>query len=190
MPTVVAVKKQGTLCIGADLLTIDKDRKYTEKDVLNLERIVKPGKDVYIGAVDHPAWPFILRSYFKHSKRTHHFHNPDEIFEELLHLHPVLKEKYFTYPDPDEGDPFECSQFESLIISRSGLFKTSWLRAVQEYTRFCAVGSGSAYALGAMEAIYEKGKSAEEIARIGLTVASEYDVGTGLPGELFTVSLK
>lgn len=190
MPTVVAVKKQGSICIGADLLAIDKSRKYMAKDVLNLERVVKIDKDVYMGAVDHPAWPLILKNYFKYSKRTHHFSNPDEIFEELLHLHPILKEKYFTYPDPDEEEPFECSQFESLIINQSGLFKTSWLRAVQEYSRFCAVGSGSAYALGAMGAVYEKGESAEEIARIGLTIASEYDTDTGPPGKFFKLSLK
>jgi len=190
MPTVVAVKKNGVVCIGADSLNVEKGRKYTAKDVLNLERVVKIDKGLYMGAVDHPAWPLILRNYFKHSKRTHNFRTTDAIFEELLHLHPLLKEKYFTYPEPDEGDPFECSQFEALIINQSGLFKTSWLRAVQEYSRFCAVGSGSAYALGAIEAIYEKGKSAEEIARTGLKIASEYDSDTGPPGEFFTVSLK
>jgi ATP-dependent HslUV protease, peptidase subunit HslV len=188
MPTVVAVKKGNSICIGSDQLAIDRGKKNVSKDVLNAERIVEIEKNVYIGAVDHAAWPLILRRYFHRSKKKHNFSAPEDIFEELLRLHPILKEHYFIYPNPDEGAPFECSQFEAIIIHRDGLFRTSWLRAVQAYARFCAVGSGAPYALGAMEAIYDEVNDAKEIVRRALQIASEYDINTNALGSIFSIS--
>ena len=60
-----------------------------------------------------------------------------------------------------------------------------------EYKRFTALGSGDEFALGAMTAVYDDDtKSAENIARIGVEVAAEFDDSTGLPLEYYSVKLK
>jgi hypothetical protein len=62
MPTIVAVKKENVICIGADQSAIDRGRKSVLKEVSNPGRIVEIDKDVYVGAVDHAAWPLISMS--------------------------------------------------------------------------------------------------------------------------------
>jgi ATP-dependent protease HslVU (ClpYQ) peptidase subunit len=53
---------------------------------------------------------------------------------------------------------------------------------VQEFSRFYAYGQGSDYAMGAMYALYDDpGRSAEDIVRLGLEAAAEFDHSTGLP---------
>src|SRR5262249_21386298 len=100
-----------------------------------------------------------------------------------------LKEDYFLNPSEDSADEFESSRFDCLIANRSGIFGLYALRSVQEYTRFYAFGSGYAYALGAMHAVYDKANSAEEVVRAGLEASAEFDGPTGLPIEVRSIPL-
>jgi ATP-dependent protease HslVU (ClpYQ) peptidase subunit len=62
---------------------------------------------------------------------------------------------------------------------------------VQEFSRFYAYGSGSDYALGALWALYERPNlSALQIARQAIEAAAEFDDGTALPLQSYTVRLK
>jgi ATP-dependent HslUV protease, peptidase subunit HslV len=62
---------------------------------------------------------------------------------------------------------------------------------VQEYSRFYASGSGTEYALGAMFAIYDdEDKTAEDIAKIGVEAGAEFDDGTSLPMNCYTIKLR
>jgi ATP-dependent protease HslVU (ClpYQ) peptidase subunit len=65
------------------------------------------------------------------------------------------------------------------------------LRDVTAYKRFAAFGSGCDFAIGAMRAVYDdETKSAEDIARIGIAVAAEFDDGSGLPMNCYTIKVK
>jgi ATP-dependent protease HslVU (ClpYQ) peptidase subunit len=62
---------------------------------------------------------------------------------------------------------------------------------VQEFSRFYAYGSGSDYALGALWADYDrKGLSAGKVAQRSIEAAAEFDDGTGLPAQTYTLRLR
>jgi ATP-dependent protease HslVU (ClpYQ) peptidase subunit len=107
----------------------------------------------------------------------------------LMTLHPILKEKYALNSQGDDDDPFESSRFESIIVNSSGIFKTYELRSVQKFCRFAAIGSGGSYALGALEVLYSRLDTAEEIARAALETVVEFDDSSGLPGYFYTVKI-
>lgn len=189
MGIVLAVKKNGTICIASDTMTISGgSRKQTAEHVANSEKIVQWGSS-YLGVASHPIWPLVLSSYFKHEKQKPSLTSQEEIFEELLNLHKVLKERYYLTAYSDE-DSFESSRFESLIVNSYGIFKTYELRSVQQFIQFAAIGSGAQYALGALHALYNQFDSAEEIAKAALGAVAEFDDSTGLPGTFYTVKSK
>lgn len=95
MGIVLAVKKKGTICIASDSMTISGgSRKQTAEYVTNTEKIVKWGS-AYIGTGSHPSWPLVLQSYINQTKRNPALRSKEEIFEELLKMHQILKEKYY-----------------------------------------------------------------------------------------------
>ena len=60
-------------------------------------------------------------------------------------------------------------------------------RYVEEYTRYAAYGSGYKFALGAMKVAFEENYNAEEVARLGLEAAAEYDDGTDKPFHIYKI---
>ncbi len=188
MGVILAIKKKNHICIAADSLTISGgSRKQTADHVINPEKILKWGSS-YIGIAGHPSWTGVLKSYFAHTKRKPLLHTREEIFEEWLHMHQILKDNYYLVPNR-EDDPFESSQFESIIINSKGIFKTYELRSIQQFTQFNAIGSGTNYALGALYALYDRLNSAEEIAKAALDAVVEFDDSSALPATFYTVKL-
>lgn len=190
MGIVLAVKKKDIICIASDSLTISGgSRKQTADHVVNSEKIVKWGTS-YMGTTDHPVWPLVLKSYINQSKQSPSLKSKEEIFDELLKMHQVLKDKYFLVTEEDDDDEFESSRFESLIVNSHGIFKTYALRSVQHFIHFAAIGSGASYALGALHALYDRLDSAEEIAKAALSIVVEFDDSSGLPGIFHSVKSK
>jgi ATP-dependent protease HslVU (ClpYQ) peptidase subunit len=102
-----------------------------------------------------------------------------------------LKDKYYLRAEDEESDEFETSRMNVLIVNPHGIFAVGVLRTVNEYKRFTATGSGCDFAVGAMRAVYEdETKSAEDIAKIGIEVAAEFDDATALPMNCYTLKLK
>jgi len=156
--------------------------------IMNSEKIVHVGSS-YLGAEADPALPLVLNHYFQKKKNKPTFSSAEEIFEELLVMQAELKEHYFLHPQPEENDSFEPLGFQMLIASPQGIFGTYSLRSVQEYCSFYAIGNGSDYALGALEALYERVDSAEDLVRTAITIASEFDTEVGKPGNVYSVKL-
>jgi hypothetical protein len=105
MGIVLAVRKKSTICIVSDTMTISGgSRKQTAAHVLGPEEIVKWGNS-YIGVVSHAVWPLVLKSYIKSKKQKPSLGSKEEIFDALLEMHSVMKEKYFLSPGGDEDDP-------------------------------------------------------------------------------------
>jgi ATP-dependent protease HslVU (ClpYQ) peptidase subunit len=190
MGTVLAVRKNGIICIAADSLTISgSSRKQTADYVVNCGKIIKCGPS-YIGTASHSSWHATLKSYFNQKKKKPSLGTREEIFDELLNMHHILKEEYFLVPHENDEDQFESSRFESLIVNPHGIFKTYKLRSVQQFIHFIAIGTGASYALGALYALYDRLGSAEEIAKEALNVAAEFDDSSSLPGTFYTVKSK
>jgi ATP-dependent HslUV protease, peptidase subunit HslV len=187
MGIVLAVKKKDSICIASDSMTvIGSSTKLTGDQLANSEKIVTWGSS-YIGTTDHPVWPLVLRNYITQSKHKPALKSKEEIFDELLKMHPILKDKYYLVPEEDDDYPFESSRFESLIVNSHGIFKTYVLRSVQHFVHFAAIGSGAPYALGALYALYDRLDSAEEIAQAALNATIEFDDSSGFPATFHTV---
>ena len=189
MSTVVVVKKDGYACIGADTLTKLGYSKEPAEYVATPSKITQIG-NTYLAKVGHAAWDLIFPSYFAKFKRPPAFRTPAEIFETVRKMHEALKDHYYLNPTEQEDDEFESSHFDALLANPYGIFGIYALRSVQEYTKFYAFGSGYHLALGAMYAIYDSGRSAEEIARVALEAAAEFDDATAAPLEVHTVKLR
>lgn len=190
MGTILAVKKNGVICIAADsMYVIGGSTKLTGDQVVNSEKIVEWGSS-YMGITDHPVWPLVLKNYITQSKQKPSLKSREEIFDELLKMHQQLKDKYYLVNEDDENDEFESSRFESLIVNSHGIFKTYELRSIQHFVHFAAIGTGTPYALGAMHVLYERLETAEAIAKAALNVVVEFDDSSGLPGTFRTVQAK
>lgn len=190
MGIVLAVKKKNSICIASDSMTLSGgSRKQTADHVINSEKIIKWGSS-YIGTTSHPVWPLVLKSYMNLSKQKPSLKSNDEIFDELLKMHQILKDQYYLIPEEDDDDSFESSRFESLIVNSHGIFKTYERRSVQQFIHFAAIGSGASYALGALHALYERLDTAEEIAKAALNAVVEFDDSSCFPGTFHTVKLK
>ena len=63
-------------------------------------------------------------------------------------------------------------------------------REVFEFDRFWAIGSGRAFALGAMYAACDKVKTARELAELGVRAGCEFDKNSARPGKAQTIKLK
>lgn len=188
MSTAVVARVRNTVCIGADTLTTWGHTKEPADFIVNHQKVGRYG-DSYIATVGHASVQLILRSYYRGLKRIPAMTDVDEIFEVFRELHSSLKDDFYMNPSEESDDPFESTRFNALIANRHGIFGVFSLRTVQEFTRFFAFGSGAEYALGAMEAVYDRADSAEEVARTGLEAAARFDDGTGLPLSIHALRL-
>lgn len=187
MSTVLVVKKNGLIVIAADTLTKSGSSRETADYVVNHEKIVSAGES-FIALAGPTSLKLILKEYFAATKHRVRLDSVEAILATWLQVHDVLKTKYFMNPNEDSADSFETSQGDVVIANRHGIFGVSSYRVVQEFSKFYAYGQGSEYAMGAMFAVYgDPTRTAEDVARIGIEAAAEFDVSTGLPLTIRTV---
>ncbi len=190
MSTIVVVKKDGYAAIAADTLTKWGSIKESAGYVVNHQKIVQVG-NCYLAAAGPTVAIRVLTHYFAHRPRAPRLDGVDQIFEAWLDLHAALKERYHVNPEEEEDDAYESSQMDVLIAGPAGIFGVGADRAVQEYSRYYAYGYGCEYALGAMYAVYDDpARSAEDIAKLAVQAAAEFDDNSGLPLTCYTVKLR
>ena len=190
MTTIVVVKKDGVAVIAGDTLTTFGSTRLASVHDAAPEKILTHG-DSHFGIAGSAAHQLVLESLLRNNEKLKgcHFNGRAQIYDSFRKLHPILKEEAYLNPKDDDDDPYESSQLTSLLVNPSGIFGVYSMREVFEFDRFWAIGSGRDFALGAMYAIYDTRKSAEEIARMGVQAGAEYDTGTGLPMNLRKVKL-
>lgn len=189
MSTIVVTQKNGVACIGADTLSCLGSLRQRANHIVNKTKITKIG-DTFIGLTGTSASLVVMNSYFSNPERPRDFSSCEAIFETFRHAHAWLKVEYFMAAMPDKGEEYETTQFYGLAANEHGIFALYSYRSAQQFHQFWAAGSGRDFALGAMKAAYDSGKTAEEIARIGLEAAAEFDSATSAPFELHSVPLK
>ncbi|HSW61701.1 MAG TPA: hypothetical protein VLH56_00030 [Dissulfurispiraceae bacterium] len=181
MSTVLVVKKNGIIVIAADTLTKSGGSIESAGYVVNHEKIL-PAHHSFIALAGPTALKLILKNYFATTKNKIRLDSVNTILATWLQMHEVLKTQYYMNAAGDSTDSFETSQADAVIANKHGIFGVSSHRAVQEFSKFYSYGQGSEYAMGAMFAVYDDPpRTAEEIARMGIAAAAEFDVSTGLP---------
>jgi ATP-dependent HslUV protease, peptidase subunit HslV len=189
LTTVTVVRKDGIAAIAADTLIKWGTAKESAAYIRNHEKILKVG-ETFIAVTGYATFRNILQDYFDHAPEEIRLDTPANIFRTWNRLHRFLKERYYLMPEEDKEDALESSRMDCLIANAHGIFGVAAHRTVQEFAKFYAYGSGADYALGAMYSVYDDpARGAEDIARHGVTAASEFDDATSLPLTAYTVKL-
>ena len=187
MTTLVVVRKGNMAAIAADSLTTFGDTRLSDSFDASSEKMVRYG-DTVIALCGSAAHQLVYENLFSTSKDLN-FNSKAEIFETFRKLHAILKDQHFLNPKEEEDDPYESTQITALIANRYGIFGIYSMREVFEYRKFWAAGSGREFALGAMESMYDKLDSAEDIAKLGVEVGSTFDKNSSLPMSLYSIAL-
>ena len=189
MTTITVVRKDGTAAIAADTLIKWGSAKESAAYITNHQKILRVGES-FLAVTGYATFKTILEDYFDHAPEEVRLDTPVNIFRTWNRLHRFLKERYYLMPEEDKEDALESSRMDCLIANRHSIFGVAAHRTVQEFSRFYAYGSGSDYALGGMYSMYADPRmTAEQIARHGIEAAAEFDDGTSLPINSFTVRL-
>jgi len=188
--TIAVVRKSGYCAIAADSLTKWGTGKESAAYVANHDKIVKAG-DTWLAASGTSTFKMIMRDYFGQRGMPARFDSAINIFKTWQAFHSVLKERYYLVSVNEKDDTIESSKFDVLLANPHGIFGVGAHRTVQEYRKFYAIGSGTDLALGAMYSAYDNGRlSAEQVARLAIEAAAEFDDATGLPVVSHAVKLK
>jgi len=189
MTTVVVVRKGGTVAIAADTLVTFGDTRLAHGYEANL-KLFQVG-DSWIGMAGTTAhFPVLRRALSALPPEELKLHSRDQVFDTFLKLHPKLKENFFLNTKEEDADPYESSQFTALICNHAGIFGVYSYREVFEFDRFWGIGTGRAFALGAMYAAFDKARTARELAEIGVSAGCEFDKNSSAPIHVHTIKLK
>ena len=177
------------MAIAADTLVTFGDTRLAHGYEAN-EKLFKVG-DSWIGMAGTTAhFPVLRRVLNILSPDDLKLHSRDEVFDTFLKLHPKLKENFFLNSKEEDSDPYESSQFTALIANATGVYGVYSYREVFEFERFWAIGSGRSFALGAMHAVYDKSKTAREVAETGGRAGCEFDKNSAGPLQTHTLKLR
>ena len=189
MTTVVVARKGGTVAIAADTLVTFGDTRLAHGYEAN-QKLFKVG-DSWIGMAGTTAhFPVLRRALAALPPDELKLHSRDEVFDTFLKLHPKLKENFFLNTKEEDSDPYESSQFTAVIANPAGIFGVYSYREVFEFDRFWGIGTGRAFALGAMYAAFDKAKTARELAEVGVRAGCEFDKNSSGPINAHTIKLK
>lgn len=187
MTTITVARKGGQIAIAADRLTTFGDTRLSSKYEAN-PKIFKV-RDTWIGIAGSSAHHHVIEHAFKRIDKPM-FGSKVEIFETMVRLHPLLKEHFFLNPKEEEDDPYESSQYVMLMANLNGIFGVYSYREVFSFDRFWAIGSGRAFALGAMHATWDRARTARQVAQAGVDAGCEFDKSSGGPVMLHTIKAK
>ena len=187
MTTLVVVRKGNQAVIAADSLTTFGDTRLSAQFDKSPEKILHH-RDTYLGFCGSAAHQLVFESLLRRHEDLD-FSSRFAIFETFRKLHPLLKEQHFLNPKEEDDDPYESTQITALVANVHGIFGIYSMREVFEYTRFWAAGSGREFALGAMQSMYDRLDSAQDIAKLGVEIGSTFDKNSALPMSLYSVAL-
>lgn len=189
MTTIAAVRKDGIAAIAADG-QVSQGGTVVPGTMRAGPSKIHAVANGYVGVSGSVAHHSVLRSLWHRHPELFNLESTDAVFETFRAIQPILRDDYFVETSEDDDDQeYESNQMSGLIISPAGIFSFFSYREISEYNRFWAAGSGTEYALGAMDALYERELDAQSVATLGVTSAAKFDQRSGLPVESFTVRL-
>ncbi len=188
MTTVVVARKGGQVAIAADSLVTFGDTRLAHGYEAN-EKLFKAG-DSWFGMSGTTAhFPVLRRALNSLTPDELQLGSRDQVFDTFLRLHPKLKDTFYLNTKEEDADPYESSQFTALIANASGIYGVYSYREVFEFDRFWGIGTGRAFALGAMYTAYDRAKTARELAEIGVRAGCEFDKNSAGPVRVYTLKL-
>ncbi len=193
MTTVVVVKKAGQVAVATDSLVTFGDTRLPHRfeaneKVFKVDAVGGPSFVATAGTVAH--FPALRKALAALPKGELKLHSKDEVYDTFLKLHPILKDTFFLQTKEEDADPYESMQFSVLVANSAGIFGLYSYREVFEFKEFWGIGSGRGFALGAMNAVFKRAKTAREVAVVGVEAGCEFDKNSAGPINVFTMKLK
>ena len=191
MSIVCAAIKGDEIVIAADTQMSKGSMVVTAKDLENCNKLLRVNDNV-IGIVGWSAMSTMLETIIGEKAELFVMDDRKKIYRSLMNLHKEMKKNYFLETYEDSSQPVESLQLDALVINKFGIFEIGSYRDVNQFSRFWAVGSGSRYSLGAMEALYGKTVDAKELVEAGVNAAAKFDKHCSLPAtsEVMTLSVE
>ncbi|MEM7061617.1 MAG: hypothetical protein AAF572_00395 [Cyanobacteria bacterium P01_B01_bin.77] len=175
MTIITAVKKNHEIAIACDtLVTRNGNIQTLAEHQVNDSKLLSYG-DSILGFTGSWAVRQIFTDLLERSEPKS-FSSSSEIFRWLLSHQATLKSDYFVKTDNgnDKRQPTESQWLYALMVNPHGIFVITAYREVTEFSKFWAIGSGSRFALGALEILYGQDLSAAEIAEKAAIVATKF----------------
>ncbi len=193
MTTIAIARKGAQVAIAADTMVTFGDTRLAHGYELNDKLIEIPsagGASCVATAGTTAHFPALRKALLTMDVKDRKLHSKDDVYDTFLKLHPILKEQFFLQTKEDDADPYESMQFTVLIANSAGIFGLYSYREVFEFQRFWGIGSGRNFALGAMQATYDRAKSAAEVVKVGAQAGCEFDKNSGGPIQVRTFKLR
>lgn len=187
MSVVVAVTKRGRTCMAADTLYLTGPQKDYSDNLVGRSKIRRFGSNL-IGLAGWSVYQNIFAHYLA-KQRGGPLKSEEMIFEFFLKFWKTLRARYPFVREQREGadSPFGDLDSSFLLANRHGIFDVHGNLTVWRHREFCAIGSGSQYAYGALHALSPSINSARELAEQAVLTAIRYDDGCGGPIEIIDV---
>jgi len=189
MTIIAAAIKHGQVCISSDTQLNFGSLQVNSKYLVDKQKIFQVGNNA-LGFTGWSATCQIMEHLLKSEPELLELSDRMTIFKTLLKIQEKLKEEYFIDTSEDSEQPVESNQIDGLIINPTGIYQIGSYREVHQYNQFWSIGSGKRYALGAMHAIYESTKTAQEISEAGVKAAAEFDDSCDLPLQSIVINME
>ncbi len=186
MTILVAVKKNGRVCMGADRITTFGNEYRT--DIISASKIIRL-PNAYLSSSGYTLLDNIIEHLFASGSKLleNPFDNRSDVFTFFLGLYNELKKNY-TLTDSGK-ETFANLHNVFLAVTSTSIYGVSSNLSVHEYERFAAQGAGADYALGCLYGTYDTVDDAGELVRIALEAACHFSIYckeaslTGLAGD-------
>jgi ATP-dependent protease HslVU (ClpYQ) peptidase subunit len=178
MTIAVAVRKDGRTVLAADSLVNFGGQRFPPENC-RFHKIFRMGSTSIVWA----GWSLYAEMLTAHLAQNEPppLASEPEVFTFFVRFWRSMRDDFTFITQGSRGVEHPFADLESvfLLVNRAGMFRVAGDMDVTPFEQFCAIGSGSKYALGALHVLYPGNLDAAEIAVRAVRVGIEYDVYCG-----------
>ncbi|MBL8879284.1 MAG: hypothetical protein JNG88_09210 [Phycisphaerales bacterium] len=177
MTVAVAVTKNNRTVLAADSLVNFGGQRFPAENA-RFRKIHRVGDSLLAWA----GWSLYGELIHAHlaSNQPPELISEAQVFDFFIGFWRNIRNDYtFSLPQPRERNqrhPFADLDSVFLLANRHGIFRIAGDMDVTQFRQYCAVGSGSEYALGALRVLYDQHDNPAVIARRSVEIGIDYDV--------------
>ena len=189
MSIIVAINRNDAVTMASDSLTCFGEGEQTPPDNCRTRKIIPLG-DGFLGGTGWAVYDDIIEHWIS-NRTVPPLTTRKEVFAFFLDLWRGMRDGYpFVNDQANSKDtPFTDLDSSFLIGSPGGIFKVSSDLGVTAFQQYAAIGSGAEYALGALDALWNRVTDDEELVRAAVDAACTLDVHCGGITDVFRVAL-
>jgi len=178
MTVAVAVMRNDRVALAADSLVNFGGQRYPASNT-RFNKIHRIGES-WIAWAGWSLYAELLEAHLK-VESPPRLDTEAEIFAFFVQFWRALRVQYHYDHDVKRSPGFPIADFDSvfLLVNRAGIFRVAADMDVTQFQEYCAVGTGSKYALGAMRVLYENTEDVSAVARQAVQVGIDFDIYCG-----------